>query len=59
MVPEEIHDLNVFMTDVKHVMRVVQIGNDKKRLKDLLSNDKAFRNIDTGILLLRSIHLPI
>ncbi len=46
VVPEEIHDLNVFMTDVRHVMRVVQIGNDKKRLKDLLSNDKAFRNID-------------
>ena len=46
VVPEEIHDLNVFMTDVKHVLKIVRIGNDKNRLKDLLSNDKAFRNID-------------
>ncbi len=46
VVPEEIDDLNVFMTDIKHVMRVVRIGNDKKRLKDLLSNDKAFQSID-------------
>ena len=46
VVPEEIDDLNVFMTDIKHVMRVVRIENDKKRLKDLLSNDKTFQSID-------------
>ena len=34
------------MTDVKHVLKIVRIGNDKNRLKDLLSQDKAFRNID-------------
>ncbi len=33
MVPEEIHDFNVFMTDVKHVLKIVRIGNDKNRLK--------------------------
>ncbi|MDY6334651.1 MAG: hypothetical protein SPL56_07595, partial [Lachnospiraceae bacterium] len=46
LAPGEMEDLSVFRTDLKQVLRAVQVENDLDALRKLLTEDPSFRSVD-------------
>ena len=46
LAPGEMEDLSVFRTDLKQVLRAVQVENDREALQKLLTEDPSFRSVD-------------
>ena len=42
----EMEDLSIFRTDLKQVLRAVQVENDRDALRKLLTEDPSFRSVD-------------
>ena len=46
LAPGEMEDLSIFRTDLKQVLRAVQVENDRDALRKLLTEDPSFRSVD-------------